>query len=76
MSRKLCAAGKGDVASRVTSQLPSHKAKEESLHLQGNPQSQLCVINLLKHMVDRSMEIRNIKLLVQDTGKFQIPDEQ
>lgn len=45
-------AGKGHISSRITS--PSHKAKQESLHLQGKPQSQLCVINMLRHMADRS----------------------
>lgn len=54
MSGKPCVAGKVDISFRITSQLPSHKAKQESLHLQGSPQSQLCVINMLKHMADRS----------------------
>lgn len=64
--------GKGDISSRITSQLPSHKAKQESLHLQGNPQSQLCVINMLKHMADRSnawrFEILNS--LCKTRGRF------
>lgn len=33
---------------------PNHQPKQESLHLQGNPQRQPCVINMLKHMADRS----------------------
>lgn len=67
-------AGKGDISFRITSQLPSHKAKQESLHLQGNPQSQLCVINLLKHMADRSnawrFEILNSLCKTQASFKF------
>lgn len=67
-------AGKGDISSTITSQLPSHKAKQESLHLQGNPQSQLCVINMLKHMADRSnawrFEILNSLCKTQASFKF------
>lgn len=67
-------AGKGDISSRITSQLPSHKAKQESLHLQGNPQSQLCVINMLKHMADRSnawrFEILNSLCKTRGSFKF------
>lgn len=67
-------AGKGDISSRITSQLPSHKAKQESLHLQGNPQSQLCVINMLKHMADRSnawrFEILNSLSKTRGSFKF------
>lgn len=74
MSRKHYIAGKGEVASRITSQLPSHKAKQESLHLQGNPQSQLCVINMLKHMADRSnawrFEILNSLYKTRGSFKF------
>lgn len=74
MSGKPCVAGKEDISFRITSQLPSHKAKQESLHLQGNPQSQLCVINLLKHMADRSnawrFEILNSLCKTRASFKF------
>jgi len=67
-------AGKGEVASRIASHLPSHKAKQESLHLQGNPQRQLGVINMLRHMADRSnawrFEILNSLCKTQGRFKF------
>lgn len=73
-SVQCCVAGKGEIASRTASQLPSHRAKQESLHLQGNPQSQLCVINMLKHMVDRSnawrFEILNSLYKTRGSFKF------
>lgn len=53
---------------------PKPQGKQESLHLQDNPQSQLCVINMLKHMADRSnawrFEILNSLCKTQGSFKF------
>lgn len=70
-------AGKGEAASRITSQLPSHTAQKKVSIYEAAHKAALCNQSAEAHgRQEQHMEIRNIKLLAQDMGKFQIPDEK